>query len=262
MDASQEKQGEIISLYKELGETPLECLERWRKEHPEHTKTKLSYLGRLDPMAEGLMLIAVGEENKKREEYLGLDKTYEFEILFGFETDTDDVLGLAKVKALPEILKDDTLLMKRLEEECKLLVGNFKKPYPAYSSRTVEGKPLWQWAREGRLGEIKVPENETTVMSLECLDVREIPTIEVQVEIGRRVGLVEGDFRQSEILLQWFQAFESSKEASYYVASCKIDCSSGTYVRQIIHEIGDRLGSGATAWKIKRIRVGEHSLLF
>ena len=87
------KQG-IITLHKEQGETPLECIERWRAEHKEYLGIALSYLGRLDPMAEGVLLVAVGEENKNREAYLGLDKEYEFEVLFGFETDTYDLLGV------------------------------------------------------------------------------------------------------------------------------------------------------------------------
>lgn len=71
---------EILSLYKELGETPLECLQRFKAEHPEYMEAKMTYLGRLDPMAEGLLLVLVGN-TKDKEKYLSLDKTYEFEVL-------------------------------------------------------------------------------------------------------------------------------------------------------------------------------------
>src|SRR5690606_34034568 len=84
---------EILKLYKNLGETPLECIERFRAEHPEYAETKMTYLGRLDPMAEGLLLVLAGN-TKDREKYLALDKTYEFEVLWSFETDTYDTLGL------------------------------------------------------------------------------------------------------------------------------------------------------------------------
>ena len=97
-----------ITLYKNRGETPLECLDRFKKENPEYeevgpqgtlvrhdfAKSKMTYAGRLDPLAEGLLLVLVGEECKKKEKYLGLDKEYEVDVLFGFATDTYDVLGI------------------------------------------------------------------------------------------------------------------------------------------------------------------------
>src|ERR1035437_1661782 len=86
------KQG-IITLYKNKGETPLECLERFKKDNPEYEKERMTYAGRLDPLAEGLLIVLYGDEIKNKEKYLGLDKEYEVDILFGFATDTYDVLG-------------------------------------------------------------------------------------------------------------------------------------------------------------------------
>lgn len=81
----------VICVYKEVGETPLEAISKIK------TTEKLSYIGRLDPLADGLMLVLVGEENKNREAYLDLPKTYRFEFVSGFKTDTYDVLGLANI---------------------------------------------------------------------------------------------------------------------------------------------------------------------
>ena len=83
-----------IIVYKNLGETPLECLERVRSEQGIADDIPMTYAGRLDPMAEGLLIILIGEECKNKEKYLGLDKTYEFKILVGFSTDTYDLLGM------------------------------------------------------------------------------------------------------------------------------------------------------------------------
>ena len=60
----------ILNLYKETGETPLERLNRFRKENLKYLKEKMSYVGRLDPMAEGVLLTVVGKENKNRGELL------------------------------------------------------------------------------------------------------------------------------------------------------------------------------------------------
>ena len=85
--------GQVLNLYKQLGETPRERLERLRVQKPHYEHEVLSYAGRLDPMAEGVMLCLVGSANKRREAYLELSKEYVLDILFGFSTDTYDVLG-------------------------------------------------------------------------------------------------------------------------------------------------------------------------
>ena len=52
----------ILKLNKKMSETPLECIQRWKKENPEYVEEKMTYAGRLDPMAEGELLVLVGEE--------------------------------------------------------------------------------------------------------------------------------------------------------------------------------------------------------
>lgn len=59
---------------------------------------KTAHTGTLDPMAEGVIIVLLGEERYKKYELAGLKKTYEFEISFGFETDTFDGLGLTVSK--------------------------------------------------------------------------------------------------------------------------------------------------------------------
>jgi len=83
----------MILLNKPLGMTPLEAIREFQRKNPKYQTTKLSFAGRLDPMAEGLLLVLEGEENKDRKRFENLDKTYEFSILFGVTTDTYDLLG-------------------------------------------------------------------------------------------------------------------------------------------------------------------------
>ena len=63
---------------KPLGFTPLELIERYKKEN--NISKKISFAGRLDPMAYGLMILLEGEECKKQEISCGKDKIYEFRI--------------------------------------------------------------------------------------------------------------------------------------------------------------------------------------
>jgi tRNA U55 pseudouridine synthase TruB len=148
----------MIRIYKHVGETPLEALQRFRTDYPGYNDTRLSYAGRLDPMAEGELLVLEGEENDRRGEFLGVDKTYEFQVLFGYATDSFDLLGLPQTDTgntfNSKFYRKDKLT-RRLTVICEDLKGSWSMRYPPYSSKTVEheGKqtPLWQLARSGDL---------------------------------------------------------------------------------------------------------------
>jgi tRNA pseudouridine55 synthase len=131
------KQAALI-LYKKKGETPLECLKRFKKENPEYAKEKMTYAGRLDPLAEGLLIVLIGEECKNKEKYLGFDKEYEVDILFGFSTDTYDVLG--KVTGVSDTEK---LSIEKVTDVIQSSVGKFTQKYPAFSSKTIKGKSIF-----------------------------------------------------------------------------------------------------------------------
>ena len=140
--------------------TPLALIETWRKKNPEYKTTTLSYAGRLDPMAEGVILVLIGDENKRRKDYENLPKTYVFSLLLGISTDTYDVLGkitsYSPKKMFPTITP--SLLNSFLGEQTQTL--------PPYSSYAINGKPLYYYARRNRLHEITLPTNTITIDSL------------------------------------------------------------------------------------------------
>ncbi len=244
----------MLLVYKNLGETPLESLQRLRSAQPELADEKLSYAGRLDPMAEGLMVIMVGEENKQREEYLGFDKTYEFQILVGVSTDTYDSLGVVTGTSLNDVSVDS--------EEFGELLNELKKrdtwEYAPYSSKTVDGKQLWQYARDGELDAIELPTYTATINALDIKKSEWINGTDVINEIERRGSLVTGDFRQKEILGSWQYEIDAEKE--YQMITASVSCTSGFYVRVLCNLIGQKMGTEALAWTIKRTRVGGWSL--
>jgi len=244
--------GEVIKIYKSKGETPLERLDRLRTEHPKYMGLKLSYAGRLDPMAEGVMLILVGDKNQERDKYLKYSKEYTFEILFGFKTDSYDLLGL------PQGKYEDCYISRRvLEKALNKFVGDIVQAYPPYSSKTVKGKPLFQWAREGKLGKIKIPEHKVTIFESKILEMEEISKPNLKKEIIESVMRIKGDFRQKEILDGWDKILKRTKEEQYKLVKINMYCSSGTYVRSLANDIGEELGCGALAYSIKRQDIRE-----
>jgi tRNA pseudouridine55 synthase len=245
---------EVIKLYKKVGETPLECLIRFRQDHPQYKDSNMTYLGRLDPMAEGLLLVLVGDTRGKKQ-YLDLDKTYEFEILWGFDTDTYDVLGVPDKQSVA-----GKKIIDRLPTALRKIKDKKTQSYPPYSSRTVSGRSLFSWAREGKIDQIEVPTRSIKIFSLEHIHTRLISGEEVLKNIEARVVLVQGDFRQKEILKAWQDLLSDRLAEKFLISSLMADVSSGTYIRSLAHEMGKMLGGSALAYSIRRTRVGEYRL--
>ncbi|MBX4198722.1 hypothetical protein KW800_00350 [Candidatus Parcubacteria bacterium] len=243
---------EILKLYKNLGETPLECIERFKLERPEYKDVNMTYLGRLDPMAEGLLFILAGDTRDKQK-YLDWDKAYEFEVLWGFETDTYDTLGLVTAEG-----KMPIDLEKKMGKLLKNIAARKTQAYPPYSARTVGGKALHTWAREGKIGEVEIPTRSIKIFHIEHVRTRLLKQSEVLEEILKNIALVEGDFRQAEISSLWKRVLKPNELA--LISRFKVDVSSGTYVRGLAHEMGKMLGTCALAYSIKRTRMGEHRL--
>lgn len=247
----------MFIVYKNLGETPLICLERVRLEKGIENTVPMTYAGRLDPMAEGLMVILEGEECKEKEKYTGLDKTYEFEILVGFETDTHDLLGLVTSNSvvIPDLIRNPGNLKNVLDS----FIRKQEQSYPAYSSKTVLGKQLHTYAREGTV--VESPAHEIEIYTLQCTSTVILKKDELEKQIQERISKVVGDFRQREILQKWSEVLSQSSQSEFQIISCVVECGSGTYVRQLVSDIGQKLGVSMTTFSIKRIKVGEKRLV-
>lgn len=245
----------MILANKQIGETPLEALEKVRIEHGFDASVSMTYAGRLDPMAEGLLIVLAGEECKNKEQYLGLDKEYEVEVLLGFATDTGDLLGMVKgvegeVKS--EIKKD------RVEEILGSLVGKFVQEYPKFSSKTVGGKPLFARAKSGELPD-EMPTKEVEIFNIEFLGERKINNKELLDYIEENISKVKGDFRQDEIITLWRSILQDSL-FDIPTLKIRVNCSSGTYMRALAEKIGEKLGVPTLAFSIERTKVGLHTL--
>jgi tRNA pseudouridine55 synthase len=246
--------GAKIVAYKKVGETPLECLERVRIESGISVDVPMTYAGRLDPMAEGMMMILIGDACKDKEKYLGLDKEYEVEIVFGANTDTYDALGMATYS------KPLQLTIVGMEVGLKRYVGKFSQQYPPYSSKTVFARSdlrkeqLHSLARKGQLPE-EMPTKEVEIYSIDLLENGFISAEELKDRILNNIALVKGDFRQSGIVEKWNDLFKRVGSFKFPTAKIRVKCSSGTYMRSLAERIGKDMKIGAFALTIKRIRI-------
>lgn len=241
----------IFPVWKPVGWSPLKAVIEFKKKFPELGNRKISYAGRLDPMAEGILILLIDEENKKRREYENLEKTYESEIILGISTDSYDGLGIVEKTDQKEITK------KEVEKKLETFLGKQKQKYPSYSSKAVKGKSLYWWARNNKLNEIKIPERSIEIYSIKLLDYENIGLPDLVKNIIEKVKLIDGDFRQKEIIDNWKIFEKENKDNQFIKIKIIISASSGTYVRKIASDLGEKLGSKAFAFSITRIKVGK-----
>lgn len=250
----------FVIMEKAVGETPLVVAENWRAKNPEYKDVPLAYAGRLDPMASGQLLILIGDECKNQALYHNLDKEYQFEVLFGVGSDSGDVLGMINEAG------EKTFSPEKIAEILPSLIGPIELPYPIFSSKTVEGKPLHTWTMEGRLNEITIPTRRSEIFSLALLETRELTRAEVAKIALEKIETIPpvtdlrkalgNDFRRSEIRPVW-QAFSEQKNPTDCFTIAKIYChaSSGTYMRTLAEVIAQKLDTKGLAFSIHRSRI-------
>ncbi len=258
-----------VCIHKCVGETPLVALERYRREQGIAPETKMAYAGRLDPMAEGALLVLIGEECKNLKAHCGLDKEYEVEILLGMSTDTGDVLGLTNECTRGALVHS----LVKIEIALDNLTGKYEWEYPVFSSKTVGGKPLFMYYYEGALDTITVPKATGEIYALELQGVRTISGMELLKYVQEKIALLPKvreqskergrDFRREEILARWHTVLATNRQGDTLtelsVVRVRCACSSGTYMRTLAHKVGEALGTEAFALSIKRTKIGDIS---
>lgn len=253
----------MFVVYKKLGETPLACLERTRQEHNIEKTIPMTYAGRLDPMAEGLLILLVGDECKEKPQWTKLPKTYEFDILVGFKTDTDDLLGLV-VSTFDKISMsgDLTRRLEILSDDLSNVLGSFLgeqiQTYPKYSSKTVDGTSLFTHTRNGAT--VELPTHTIHIDTLEAQGTTTLSVVDFKKILHDRITLVQGDFRQDDILKTWDRVLDTFTYDTVQIIHCVVSCSSGTYVRQLVSDIGEKIGVPLVTFSIKRTQVGDFIL--
>jgi tRNA pseudouridine55 synthase len=219
-------------------------------------------------MASGALLVLLGEECKRREEYIGLDKEYEVEVVLGAATDTGDALGLAALNATQSHFPDAAIL-----HALRACTGTRTVPYPAFSSKTVAGKPLFMHALEGTLGGIAIPEHAETIYRISLLNAEELSAQALQArtreslrdvpqsdEPSKGIG---ADFRQDAIRARWEQILDGSAEGgavsrTFTLLRLRVTCASGTYMRTLAERLGRELVTEAFALSIRRTKIGRY----
>ncbi|THW90286.1 tRNA pseudouridine synthase B [Aureobasidium pullulans] len=138
---------------------------RRTRKQKQAVQVKLGHGGTLDPLATGVLVVGVGSGTKKLQGFLDCTKVYETVVVFGAASDTYDTEGKV-VKRAPyqHVTKD------MVEEALKKFRGEIMQKPPIFSALRVQGKRLYEYAREGKEVPIEIQERPVTVSQLDCVE--------------------------------------------------------------------------------------------
>lgn len=176
---------------------------------------KIGHAGTLDPDATGLLVLTLGRATRLTRFLIRAPKVYGGVIRFGFATDTYDASGTATSEAPAAAL--EALTQQAVEDALAALNGEIDHAPPPYSAKKVQGKKLYELAREGK----EVPRETKRVTIYELVPDGDL----VRDDEGVRIGF-------------------------------RLACSSGTYARTLAHDVGEAVGTGAHLSFLRRLKVG------
>lgn len=163
----------IINLYKEKGYTSHDAVAKLRGILKQK---KIGHTGTLDPQAEGVLPICLGTGTRLCELLTDKDKEYEALLLLGVTTDTQDaagkVLGTSPVRVSEESVKEAILSY----------VGEYDQLPPMYSAIKVDGKKLYELAREGK--EVERSTRRVRIFSIDILSLK-LPRVRIRVSCSK-----------------------------------------------------------------------------
>ena len=180
---------------------------------------RVGHAGTLDPFATGVLVVCVGRATRLSQFLVGLDKEYVATIRLGFATDTQDLTG----KQITPLKSSYDRSLEDVRSVLDQFRGAQMQTPPMYSAKKVAGERLYRAARAGR--EVERQPVPINVYSIDLID-----------ESANALILNQDGTRDFDV---------------------RVRCSSGTYIRTLAHDIGERLGVGGHLAALRRTAVGQ-----
>lgn len=198
----------VLPVHKPAGMTSHDVVARARRIL--HIR-RIGHTGTLDPDVTGVLPLCIGKATRIVEYMQELPKTYEAELVIGFATDTEDISGKVIERA-----EQVDVTEQQLHEVFKQFVGEIEQIPPMYSAVKIEGKRLYELAREGK--EVERKARTVTIHRISLLSVQ--------------------------------------TNGEYPLVRFRVTCSKGTYIRTLCADIGKALGFPAVMSKLVRTETG------
>ncbi len=211
----------FLLIDKPAGITSHDVVDRVRKITGERT---VGHAGTLDPFATGMLIIGVGRESTKHlNTFLGMGKTYEAIVRLGESSTTGDPEGEISTPS-DSPLAGGELSREMIEKAMKSLTGDILQIPPMHSAIKIGGKKLYELARKGI--EIDRPPRPVTISRFEIMG----------------------------------SAISGTAQSFPFDLPVVIDCSSGTYIRAIARDLGEKLGTAGYLIQLRRSAIGSYGI--
>ena len=235
-----------ILVYKRIGETTAELSSRIKNKY---NSQKVAICGKLDPMARGLTRVLTD------------DKTYEFNIVLGIKTDTDDIMGMIKSIDITgnHYIED---IKSKIDDICNFKEQHFH-PFSAIKIKIGDKRQsLHQWTQERNMDMSQLPKKNVQVLSKEYGDIQTISIDNYYKNIKNRLDTINmkhiSTFRVPEILTSWdecMQTMHKSNVKYITILPVKLRVSSGFYIRMLPYYLDKFYNIQSHIYDINRVRL-------
>lgn len=205
------------------------------------------HTGTLDPMAEGLVLLIPTKFRFLESKLKNFRKNYTFCILFGFSTDTSDLLGKV-IELRKSSIPDPTEVLEFINSYNKQSAHSV-----SYKNLNTPGKRA-DFHKNGAKNDI-LPVKNVMVYSSKFLGTYNLHKKALYNYIENKLQLLNKDFRQ-ESILQTYSLAKKKFEKQYCVYEFEVTVSSGFYIRSLVRDISMHFGIPLCTYKIKRNSIG------
>ncbi|KAK7467222.1 pseudouridine synthase pus4 [Stygiomarasmius scandens] len=234
-----------------------------RKRRKRGGDVKVGQGGTLDPLADGVMVLGVGRATKQLTQFLDCTKEYRTTCLLGCETDSYDSEG-NRVRIAPW----KHVTKQQVEEALSQFTGQIKQTPPIFSALKMDGKPLYEYARKGIPLPRPIEPRDVTVHSLELvewlgsnhpftwpdnsLNEDQKKAVEKALQSVDETINLEDKPENSTTLNG-----ENDVPTAFVL---RMSVSGGTYVRSIVHDLANALGSAGHVVTLQRSKQGRFVL--
>ncbi len=178
----------FINFYKPSGESSAKAISKIKKKFKGE---KIGHMGTLDPMASGVLPVAIGKATRLFDFLLDKVKVYRAEFTFGYQTDTLDREGV--------IISDGGYIptYEEVVSASQTLIGVIDQIPPAYSAKNVDGKRSYQLARQGK--EVVLPPKKVEIISIdvEKTDKPSVFSFEIKCKGGTYIRSIARDIAKT-----------------------------------------------------------------
>ena len=174
---------------------------------------RIGHTGTLDPLASGVLVCCVGKYTKLVNELTCLDKEYVAEIKLGIKTDTGDITG--------KILEEKSYMIeeKDILDVFSSFLGKIIQTVPIYSAVKVQGKKLYEYARNNI--DVELPRREIEVFSLALLSFNnDIIKFKTRVSKGTYIRALIEDISSKLNTVGTMASLERCRQGNFYLDEC------------------------------------------